>query len=181
MKRSFGLVSLTLPALLLSSCGSYLAFGYVRYITVDTEAIVTTSYVNLTQIYVFKDASLKPNPNDYEQPFDYRMACSEQSFMEFTFSRFLGKETIEDVDYLLIAKEKVYYVSISIKKTGETNYSSEKQIYFNGVAVTIGGDTKNTQYDSENLRSYLLDDYGLKQSNPNGRINQSILNTFEYK
>ncbi len=181
MKKTVGLLSLTLPALLLSSCGSYLAFGYVRYITVDTEAIVTTSYVNLTQIFVFKDASLKPNPDDYEQPFDYRMACSQNAFMEFTFSRFLGKEAIDGVDYLLIAKEKVYYVTISIDKTGETNYSPDKQIYFNGVAVTIGGNTKNTQYDSENLRSYLIDDYGLKQSNPYGRIDQSILNTFEYK
>ena len=167
----------------LKSCsnGGVAPFGYVTYKCVNEEATYYSSVMSGTEhIYVFENADLKPNGEDYEQPADFRSACYSNCFMWIQFKKIYGAEDIDGQRYHLVDLESWYYIKVGVNKTRNSTYSEDKGVYLNGEKLTVKTDDDRV-YDSELLVIYSFFDCGIKRSNVGGVIHTDVLNYIEYK
>ena len=151
----------------------------VAFVKLKTEGTQVTRYTadmasSYPHILLFESESDIPNPDNYDQPLDYKMACENSCMLYISFKRNMGKDTINDEDVLVCDIDKWYDMSVYIKKSS-TIYNANKDIYLNGQKLT-----PDYKYDGEYHVSLRFDDFGLVRGNPNGRIN-NFVNLIEYK
>lgn len=152
----------------LSACGEKVTpVAYTRFAAVGSQYVYYSSDVyglEHGQIEVYKD----------EEEFGSNYPSVD---ITFKFSRCLGADTLNDVKYTLVdLSNKGVYLTVYILKSSEI-YSADKKIYLNGVALvptsTWEGDTL-ISFTYEGISSFA-------RTNPNGKIDDSKVNTLEYR
>ena len=169
------------PIALLSGCGlGVTPVAYVEYKAENEQVVYYTSYVSgaLPHIFVFDDVSKVPDSSEYDQPLDYRMACENNCSMYISFKRNMGKDTVGGRDVLTCDIQTWYYIRVYIKKDSDV-YAENKKLYLNGKELSKKGNADYISEDEYGI-TYYFEDFGLKRSNPNGRMN-GVVNVIEYK
>ena len=152
----------------LSSCNvlSSKKYAQVRFQTQAGDNVAFSSVVVGPHIYVFAQGVEVPNADDYDQPANYRAACSTKSYMGISFSDFYGADTSDFGDGGRVIDVKCdgssYWMMITINKTSPA-YSPSKHIYVNGIQLTPGGDSSY----NELIDSLVFDNYGLSKDKVN--------------
>ena len=165
------------------ACGSSVVpFAYTTYkLEGDQVAYYSSVMYGTEHIYVFEDATKKPNPEDEiykDNSARYLRDCYSNSCLIVHFKRILGAEEVDGVKADLVDIEKWYYIEVIVFKNTSI-YSPEKAVYLNGEKLTIKSEN-DSEYDGDSIFIFHYDTCGLKRSNPNGRIN-NVVNYIEYK
>ena len=168
MKRIIAFLFLVSICLCLVACGNGVTpVAYTRFVPEGDQYVYYSSDVyglEHGQIEVYKD----------EDAFNATYAVTDLSF---SFERCLGADTLEDCKYTLVdvSKKKVY-LTVYINKESEI-YSADKNIYLNGEVLT-----PTSTWEGDVLLSLTYEDVtAFVRTNPNGKIDNSKVNTLEYK
>ena len=167
VKRIIVFVLLVSICLCLVACGTGVTpVAYTRFVPEGEQYVYYSSDVyglEHGQIEVYKD----------EDEFKATYAVTDISF---SFRRCLGADTLDDNKYTLVDVSKKVYLTVSINKQSEV-YSADKKIYLNGEALT-----PTSTWEGDILLCLTYEDItAFVRTNPNGKIDNSKVNTLEYK
>ena len=169
MKKFIGLFILPLM-FSISSCkdGGVTAIAYVRYAPQGEEYFHYTSYM-----YPTSHGHIVVYDNEEEAQKEYG-----QEAIMISFHKAMGTIDASDgYNYILSdLSERARYMQVSLYKGSEL-YSASKKLYLNGVELTNPSYTS----DLETLISYTYEFPNFIRTNPNGHIDESLVNTIEYK
>ncbi len=102
------------------------------------------------------------------------------SGVEIGFSKSLGPDKVHGIDYIAVALENGYYMTVIINKEGGI-YDANKDIYLNGTKLPYEKTEANYYYDNAVITSITYNSYGLVRTNPGGHLDYSLVNVLEYK
>lgn len=167
MKRIIAFVFLVSICLCLVACGNGVTpVAYTRFVPEGDQYVYYSSDVyglEHGQIEVYKD----------EDAFNATYAVTDISF---SFGRCLGADMLDDCKYTLVDVSKKVYLTVSINKGSEV-YSADKKIYLNGAELT-----PTSTWEGDVLLSLTYEEVtAFVRTNPNGKIDNSKVNTLEYK
>ena len=168
MKKSITLLTV-FASLFLSACKGngkeVTPVAYTRFISSGTQYVYYSSDAYYEQIKVYKD----------EDEFNAQYGIVD---IIFNFERCLGSDVLEDgYRYTLVdITDNKEDIIVSIYKTSSI-YDAEKKIYLNGTALTpvrVDEDTTLLTFIYNDITSFI-------RTNPNGEIDETKVNTLEYK
>lgn len=157
MKRIhiLALLFVVLSAAFLTSCGEIVTpVAYTRFDTSSDIEVVYTSHMAVDQIMAYKDDDL---------------------VFDFTFTRCLGRDEIDEVAYTLVDVSYKPYLSVAVYY----RYSPEKHFYLNGE-VLVPYDVYVDSID-DSCAVYFFRDLDLVRTNPGGTLYPDKVNYIEYK
>lgn len=156
MRRTSVLICFAVLVLLLVSCSEFVSpVAYTRYETTGSQVVFYTSHEVGTQIEVYEDASEEA-----------------ELLMEFSFTRCLGRDELEDVEYTLVDVKYHPSLNVTVKY-----YDNSKDFYLNGTKLIPDDEVCEGVY-----KTYFYNEItGFNRTNPNGYINPALVNVIEYK
>lgn len=172
MKKSLLFLG-TISSFLLMGCNgngeSVAPVAYTRFVSSGTQYVVYTT-------------SMYPTANGHIQVWkDEAEAEREFASMDlmFTFDKILGPDEIDGTKYTLVdvANGKTNF-TVDILKSSDI-YDVDKRIYLNGEALTPT--TTYGNEESEPLLILTFEDVSFIRTNSGGHIDNSKVNTLEYK
>lgn len=172
MKKLSFLTLITSMSILLGSCNQVTPVAYTRYIPQNEEEHVYYSS------YVYGD--VLPHICIWENK-EKADANPKSPDISINFSECLGVDTVEDTKYTLVRLKKWYDMRITISKTNNSLFGESKRVYLNGEELPVDVTDPLNYYDSDYIRIFTYDTPKLIRTNPNGKLEYSLVNTVEYK
>ena len=167
MKKLALLVLIIVLAFSLVACGaSVTAVAYTRFVTSGEEYVYYSSDVygldhGQIEVWENKEAS--------EEQFKVTDLC-------FRFTKCLGADDLDDYRYTLVdLSNKTVDFEVDIYK-GSVLYDENKKIYLNGEELT-----PSDTYNSDVLLILTFKNVNFIRTNSNGSIDNTKVNTIEYK
>ena len=141
--------------------------------------VAYTTFKNDANLYVCYSTDMYGLTRSHIEVYQSKEAADEQyaiADLDFRFDRILGPDEVDGQKYTLVdLSSSIRDIYVNVYKSSPL-YSASKHIYLNDVQLT-----PVYTYDGDTLLSWTFEKANFIRTNPNGKLDYSLVNVLEYK